>query len=266
MKKAVLYVSILLLFACHVPATKENHSTDEKQVVKRVANVSFSFPSKGFAYDNRNKLVRECLEAIKSNSALIQLPQYSDTITVQFLRSRQEMKKYTGMTPSGIALVEPKILYVVANADPGEVKPPIKHELMHMISMTSWGYPGQDSNWMNEGLATYAENNCNGFTDEAIYRYLADKDMLVPMPALTTSFYKQPEMIAYHQAAYIVQYLLSHYGVEKLKALWRQGFASFETIYGVSFDRVQTAITGKARQDYPKVPAIKWDTFQEGCL
>src|SRR5215207_7566358 len=96
----------------------------------------------------------------------------------------------------------------------------IFHEVMHMITMTTWGYPGVDSNWMNEGLAAYAENNCNGFTDEAIYRYLQDKDMLVPMTALTTSFYKQPEMIAYHQAAYIVQYLLSHYGVEKLKALW----------------------------------------------
>jgi hypothetical protein len=47
------------------------------------------------------------------------------------------------MTPSGIALVEPKILYIVANGDPKEVKPPIKHELMHMISITTWGYPGQ---------------------------------------------------------------------------------------------------------------------------
>src|SRR5215218_10147926 len=262
MKKAVLYVSILLLFACHVPATKENHSTDEKQVVKRVANVSFSFPSKGFAYDNRNKLVRECLEAIKSNSALIQLPQYSDTITVQFLRSRQEMKKYTGMTPSGIALVEPKILYVVANADPGEVKPPIKHELMHMISMTSWGYPGQDSNWMNEGLATYAENNCNGYNDEQIYRYLSEKSMLIPMAALTTSFYKQPEMIAYHQAAYIVQYLLNQYGVAKFKELWTQGFDQFERIYGMSFQQAKTNMDKIAKQDYPAAPAIDWSSFQ----
>jgi hypothetical protein len=135
-----------------------------------------------------------------------------------------------------------------------------------MITMTTWGYPGQDSNWMNEGLAAYAENKCNGYTDEQIYRYLADKDMLVPMPALASSFYKQPEMIAYHQAAYIVQYLLSHYGVEKLKALWRQGFASFETVYGVPFAQVQSDLSNKARQDYPTAPAINWNTFKEGCL
>ncbi|HET7896831.1 MAG TPA: hypothetical protein VFL47_04160, partial [Flavisolibacter sp.] len=161
--------------------------------------------------------------------------------------------------------IQPKIVYLVANADPKD-QPPIKHELMHMITMTTWGYPAVDSNWINEGLAAYAENNCNGFTDEAIYRYLAEKDMLVPMPALTTSFYQQPEMIAYHQAACIVQYLLSHYGIEKLKALWREGFARFERIYGVPFDRVQTAISDNVRLDYPKVPAIDWNTFQEGCL
>ena len=74
------------------------------------------------------------------------------------------MKKYTGMTPSGSALVQPKILHVVANGDPKEVKPPIKHELMHMISMTTWGYSGQDSNWMNEGLAALAKTTVTAIT------------------------------------------------------------------------------------------------------
>ena len=265
MRKFVFFFVAILLLACHGSPVKEKRWTQEKQYLKTVGNVSFTFPGKGYAYDNRDKFAADCLKAIKSNCALISLPSYTDTITIQFVRDRQEMKKYTGLTAGGIPMIQPKIVYLVANSDPKD-QPPIKHELMHMITMTTWGYPGVDSNWMNEGLAAYAENNCNGFTDEAIYRYLADKDMLVPMPALTTSFYKQPEMIAYHQAAYIVQYLLSHYGVEKLKALWSQGFASFETIYGVSFDRMQTAISNKARQDYPKVPAINWDSFQEGCL
>jgi hypothetical protein len=266
MNKLFFYVSVLLLFACHTPSKKENRWAVERQLVKRAANVSFIFPSKGFAYDNRNKLVNECLEAIKSNTALIQLPQYSDTITVQFLRSRGEMKQYTGMTPSGIALIEPKILYVVANADSNEVKPPIKHELMHMITMTTWGYPGQDSNWMNEGLAAYAENNCNGYNDEQIYRYLSEKNMLIPMEALATSFYKQPEMIAYHQAAYIVQYLLNQYGVEKFTELWTQGFAQFEHIYGMRFQQAKTNMDRIAKQGYPAAPAIDWNSFQKGCL
>ena len=176
-----LKTSIFFLSACNVPAKKEPHWTADKQLTRTVANISFAFPLKGYAYDNRNKFVDECLQAIKSNTALIKLHSYTDTISIQFLTSRQEMKKYTGMTPSGIALVQPRILYVVANGDPKEVKPPIKHELMHMISITTWGYPGQDSNWMNEGLAALAENNCNGYNDEQIYRYLLDKNMLISM-------------------------------------------------------------------------------------
>jgi len=261
-----LKTSIFLLIGCNVPAENGPERVVDKQFTKTVGNISFTIPSKGYAYDNRKKLVEECLEAIKSNIALIKLHDYTDTISIQFLASREEMKKQTGMTPSGIAFVQPKIVYIVANGDPKQVKPPIKHELMHMISMTTWGYPAHDSNWMNEGLAALAENNCNGYNDEQIYRYLFDKNMLVAMHNLTTSFYKQPEMIAYHQAAYIVQYLLSKYDVEKFKDLWIQGFAAFEKIYGVAFSQVQMEINRTAKQDYRSAPSINWDTFQGGCL
>jgi hypothetical protein len=254
------------LLACNVPAKKEGPSVETSQLTKTVGNISFTFPSKGYSYVNRDKLIAECLEAIKINVALIKLEQYSETISIQFLTSRQEMKKYTGMTPSGIALVEPKILYIVANGDPKEVKPPIKHELMHMIAMTTWGYPAQDSNWMNEGLATLAENNCNGYNDEQIYRYLSEKDMLISMDALTTAFYKQPEMIAYHQAGYIAQYLLAHYGVEKFKNLWMQGFAAFKKIYSMPFSQVSSDINTAARKNYPSAPTIDWKKFEQGCL
>lgn len=257
---------MIFLLACNAPVKNGTKQVVNKELTKRVGNVSFIFPSKGYAYDNRNKLVEECLDAIKSNIDLIKLHEYTDTISVQFLTSRQEMKKYTGMTPSGIALVQPKILYVVANGDPKEVRPPIKHELMHMISMTTWGYPGQDSNWMNEGLAALAENNCNGYNDEQIYRYLLDKDMLISTDDLTISFYKQPEMVAYHQAAYMVQYLLNKYGVEKFKDLWIQGFAAFEKIYSIPFSRVKTDINTTATRDYPSAPPINWNTFQIGCM
>jgi hypothetical protein len=261
-----LAASMIVLLACNMPTKNGKQWVEDKHFTTNIGNVSFTFPSKGYAYDNRNRLIEECLQAIKSNVALLKLPGYTDTISIQFLTSRQEMKMYTGITPSGIALVQPKILYVVANGDPKEVKPPIKHELMHMISMTTWGYPGRDSNWMNEGLAALAENNCNGYNDEQIYRYLSEKNMLISIDALTTSFYKQPEMIAYHQAAFIVQYLLNKYGVEKFKDLWSQGFDAFEKIYNIPFSQVKAHISTKAKQDYPSAPSINWNTFQVGCL
>ena len=266
MKKAVLCFYILFLIACDSPAAKEKGGKAEDPVMQQVANVSFRFPASGFAYENRNRLLQECLEAIKSNAALIKLPTYNDSITIQFLRSRQEMKFYTGMTPSGIALVPSKILYVVANGDSNEVKPRLRHELMHMMAMTSWGDPAADSNWMNEGLASYAENNCNGYNDEQIYRYLSVTKMLISMTELTTSFYQQPEMIAYHQAGYIVQFLLTTYGVNKFKDLWIQGFGQFDQIYGIPFQQAKTNMDRIAKRHYPVEPEMDWTNFEKGCL
>ena len=90
--------------------------------------------------------------------------------------------------------------------------------------------------------------------------------MLISMDNLTASFYQQPEMVAYHQAAYDVQYVLKKYGVEKFTGLWKHGFAAFEKIYRVPFLQVKTDINTVAKQDYPVVPPITWNAFKEGCL
>ncbi len=136
---------------------------------------------------------------------------------------------------------------------------------MHMIMLSALDGCVQTSFWMNEGIAAFAENQCNGFNDEQIYRFLSENKLLLPMDSLTAHFYLEPEMIAYHQAAYIVQYLLSNYGVEKFKDLWMQGFANFEKIYGVSFANAQENIERTAKRDYPNAPNIVWEKFKEGC-
>jgi hypothetical protein len=263
MIRVLLYCCIISIFACD---GKEKPGTIVKLVVTKTGNVSFTFLSKGYAYDNRVRFMEECHQAIKSNIALLNLAEYRDSIRIQFLSSREEMKRYTGMTPSGIALPDSKIVYIVANGNPKEVKPPIKHELMHLISMTTWGFPAPDSNWMNEGLAAYAENNCNGYNDEQIYRYLISKGMLISMDSLATTFYHQPEMVSYHQAAYIVEYLLSQFGVQKFKNLWAQGFRSFEKIYGIRFEQVQKVMNNTAENNYPIPPNIDWNSFKAGCF
>jgi hypothetical protein len=48
--------------------------------------------------------------------------------------------------------------------------------------------------------------------------------------------------------------------------LWAQGFASFETVYGVSFEQFQNSLNKTVRQDLPNAPNIDWNSFKEGCL
>jgi hypothetical protein len=227
-------------------------------------NISFVFPPSGYAHDHRQQLTQECLDGIRHDLPMIDLHEFTVAFTIQFVESRQEMKKYTGNPASGVTILEPqKIVYLLANEK--EKGAPIDHELMHMITQAEWGYPDRTSLWMNEGLAAFSQNNCNGYNDEQIYRYFAASRMLLPMDSLTNQFYQEPEMIAYHQSAYLVQYLLQHYGVEKFRNLWQQGFNNFQPIYGVTFSEVVKDTDMTVKRDYPTAPDIDWKKFSVGC-
>lgn len=140
-----------------------------------------------------------------------------------------------------------------------KVKPPIVHEVMHIVSMTTWGVPPGDNKWLNEGLATYAQNNCSGYSVSEIYRYLLAEDMLAPIEALAFQFHQVVEMVAYHQSAYIVEYLIVNHGLEKFEGFWRSGFSSFESIYGSTYDQMQTRLHKQLIETFPDPPNIDWD-------
>lgn len=176
------------------------------------------------------------------------------------------MKKHTSTAAAGIALAHLKKVFIVAGGDAAEVRPPVNHELMHLISMLTWGDPHRQSHWMNEGLATLAAGNCNGFTPEQVHRYLSVEKKLLSIDSLKNNFYQQPEMIAYHQAAFIVQQLLQKYGAEKLKLLWMNGLDSFEKIYSTEFTAAYAQIQDSSSKQIPVIPSINWSEFEKGCF
>jgi hypothetical protein len=135
-------------------------------------------------------------------------------------------------TPSGAVLPQIRTIWFVANK---EFSPPLRHEFTHMTTKSLWGAPPQESDWMKEGIAAYLEIGCNGFTLERIYAFFEKKNMLIPIDLLTAHFYMEPEMIAYHESAYISQYLIETFGIQKFSLLWQSGFGNFEEIYGIRF-------------------------------
>ena len=273
MKKLLLILLCLpLLFGC-ANKTQENETIEqvngwklEKQVTKKVDNFHFTFPSVGYAYDNRDLYVKECIDALKEDCAIIKLPNYNDPIKIRFLNSRKEMEEEVGMTATGWTNMWTQEIHIVAV---NEFKPPIKHEIMHMISMTTWGYPHDDLIWLNEGLATYAHvpsgYDCNGYKVGQIYRYLLEKEMLISIDSLTNNFYGEDDMISYHQSAHIVEFLLTNYGIEKFKELWKKGFCFFEEIYAISFSQMEIEINKNTIEKYPTAVSIDWNVFKKGC-
>jgi len=266
----LLPIFIYTLIGCNeVDKTVEYTNNDlengwqlQKQVTKEIDNLHFTFPSEGYAYDNRDLYVKECIDALKEDCAIIKLPNYNDPIKIRFLNSRKEMEEEVGMTATGWTNMWTQEIHIVAV---NEFTPPIKHEIMHMISMTTWGYPHDDLIWLNEGLATYTETHCNGYKVGQIYRYLLEKEMLISIDSLTNNFFGEDDMISYHQSAHIVEFLLTNYGIEKFKELWKKGFCFFEEIYTISFSQMEIEINKNTIEKYPTAVSIDWNVFKKGC-
>lgn len=249
--------------------TKFNKTTeweDKAQVSKQMDNFYFTFPASGYAYENRDRLVEECLEAFKQNCALIHDPSYTEFTKIHFVKSENEVLLHANIHVKNMADIQTRSIYMVVSDEEMETKktksPPIVHEVMHMVSMTEWGIPPSTNNWLNEGLATYAQNNCSGYTVAELYRYFLEKDMLIPIDSLTNHFPNTEEMVSYHQSACIVEYLISTYGITKFEDFWKGGFQSFESIYGVSFAQMQAALHKQLFDLYPVSPTINWETIQ----
>jgi hypothetical protein len=254
---------LMVGFACRLHHSGKNDiSQSHTRISTTIRNITFIFPASGYAYDHRDSIISACFQAIDHDLYVLHQKRYADTITAEFVDSREEMKKNIGGRPSGEAYPQFKKVWFVANKDSG---PPIKHEFMHMISIGLWGQPPPESDWMKEGIAAFAENSCNGFTVQQIYAFFLKKNMLIPIDSLSEHFYGEPEMIAYHQSAYIVQYLIEHFGIQKLGLLWQTGIRDFEKIYGIPFRKVLSDIDENLNRLFPYAPAIDWNSFKIGC-
>ncbi len=252
--------------------TRFNKSDDwelNSQVTKQLNNFYFTFPASGYAFKNRDALVEKCLEAFKQNCALIKDPSYTEFTKIRFVTSKNDMLLHANLYVSNIADIKSRSIHMTVSeeATEGEKKanPPIIHEVMHMVSMTAWGTPPQNNNWLNEGLATYAANNCSGFSVSEIYRFFLEEGMLLSPEQLSQNFFQSDEMIGYHQSAYIVEYLINNFGIERLETFWKQGFSSFESIYGLTFSDMISELNKELLKVHPKSPKIDWEVLGEGC-
>ena len=279
MRNSCIYILIIFSFVrCNSSTNSDNFSkmnsegwNDEHRVEKTIGNIIFTFPSKGWAFDYRDSLVKEFPDVIKHDISLINLTEYTDTIRVVFTNTRKEQVRYTSMPFTGLTFVDIQTIFLVADTSRRPVNLPFKHEMMHMITCSEWDTPIEpEMTWMKEGIATYAAGdlrNCNGndYSIEQIYAYISEKNKLIPLDSLITDFYGRKEMVVYHESACIVKYLLANYGVEKFKNLWQGHMTDFERIYGVPYRQVEQEVHKNITQSHPALPEMDWDFFIKGC-
>jgi hypothetical protein len=277
-RSLALHCSMLLAAAC-TTNKPDDHATQHLTngwavhhvLTKQVENYTFTFPGEGLAYERRDSLVEACMGAIHRNMELLQLDTFNTPYKIKFHPSKAAMKAATNIGVSGHADYWTKEVGLVVTDDPviieteNIIPAPIAHETMHMLAMEHWGFPPQNNLWLNEGLATYAANQCNGRTVREVYSYLLSHNKALPMDTLVQQFYESNEMVAYHQAGCIVQYLLEHHGLEKFGSLWQEGAAHFEGIYGMGYAELNTRLNADIMEAYPQGVELDWEVFGMGC-
>lgn len=238
-------------------------------VYKQYENLKFSFYVE-VDLAERYTIVERTKCYIKDNLALLNESQLNDSIDIILARNRNDMTLLVGAPISGMTYpstdeyIKQKTIICI-----GGEKNPLKHELMHMVSMSKWGVCDDfhHLSWLMEGLATYAdpEAECDNYSFGAKYAYFIQNNKLIDTNSLIYNFDKQHPKMAYNQSAHIVEYLIRNYGIEKLKQLWISKMNDFSTIYTITFDEMIEQINIESKGKYKDVIELDWGEFEKMC-
>lgn len=254
------FVFVGFMVSCSSDSTTNDGWAKIVREKKTVDNITYYFSST-IDVDRRNAAIKECQQSVIDNLQLINETEFTNQMEVEFLASRKEMLKYTGMGAQGMAFPDRNTFFTLLK-DKGS---PIKHEMMHMITTYKWGSPPRTSTWMNEGLATYAGGICFDYSFLEIYRYFMQSGKLIPMDELAHNFFGHSDIISYTQSAFISKFLIDNYGIEKFKQLWGEGFEGLETVYGFSKDELERDLATYVMKEHPGEVEFDWEEFNKGC-
>lgn len=248
----------------------------ENMVSKMEGNIRYTIdPTRDIA--ERDYIIKKTKKDIVDNLEIIGSPEFNDFIHIVILEDTVGMKKYVG-TSGGTTIISDGMnreyfkehyIFCIYKGDFF----PLKHELMHAITLLQWGYAFDNIEWLQEGIASFADPeafSCDGHTYEERYVYflqnnkLLDIDNLKTFPdsSLSEKFINK---IAYNQSAYLIEYLLKNYDPEKFKSLWKNGMNDFERIYKLTFDELTVKIKTELEKKYPKPIDFNEEGFNKSC-
>ncbi len=198
-------------------------------------NFRIYFRGNSYAAMNLPEIKQKLSSAFQRILVVLDTTNYYRGINLVLLDSPEEMKELTGFEiHGGLALAEHDLVFCICN---DKRKMALKHEIFHFISLDIWG--NSTSRLLLEGSAVYTENQCFDY-ENAIYSlnaYILKEKKQYPFQTLINDFdnkSRESEVITFLESAAIFKYLFENFGAGKMKQLWKSGFKSFESIYGIS--------------------------------
>ncbi len=110
------------------------------------------------------------------------------------------------------------------------------HELCHVMATSAWG---KTEDWINEGLAVYADDVWNGHPLHTVTAFHLERGTAIPLRDLIEHFGRHDALVAYPEAGSFVKFLYERYGRAAVHAIWTAGGAGIPRTTGRSLDDLE---------------------------
>lgn len=167
---------------------------------------------------------------------LINETDYPKKISQIFVESRSKMKELTSYESNGLSNWKYDAIYYVYG-DSLKIYGP--HEFSHVIVNNLWG-ENHSYYWLGEGFAVVSDDSWGRYNLHLLCKYLFDQKKLLTIQELRKNFAGHSSLITYPEAGSFVKYLYEKYGCQKLKQLWQQDDGMVKSIYGKSFEELES--------------------------
>lgn len=140
-------------------------------------------------------------------------------IHVYAVEASDRMHALLGHRVSGRAFHGTRVVGLVVA---GDWPATARHELTHVELGRQWG--ARYARWVSEGTATWVGNPFHG---RDVHRLVRDRlvasGRVLPLRTLARDFGRHPDEVTYLQAASVARFLREQFGLDALRAVWRDG-------------------------------------------
>jgi hypothetical protein len=209
------------------------------------------------AWDHYGALERNVEEDRSRVLGLIGETAYEPTISAFFLKSGAQMKQLVGVEVDGRSRPVQHAVFSVVTHD----RLHLTHELCHEIASNLWGAAEP---WIEEGLATYADEGANIYFDS--WRLL-DSGNLLPLDKLVDPEWKSsmysPD-VTYPELGAFLKFLRDNYGVDKVKQVWQGGSQAIPQVFGKKLSELEKDWHAALVGQFPVRPTRHYRSAADG--
>jgi hypothetical protein len=190
----------------------------------RVYFLADSYPAR-----NQDSLLGRLPEALTHARRLLRVDSTATPIDLFFIETRPQMEALIGGRATGFAQPSARTVLLVTNPEWRAFE---RHEIMHVVAYQAWGRIAQGNDWLQEGLAQFADGRCGAYSNGDVALALSRRHGWIPFNDVVTRFRQLPDLRGYLQAAAFVQYLHERFGPAALQPLWSAGVTEDSLIAG----------------------------------